>query len=246
MMRQKNFHFVICVVLLGSCAAFMQVAQSRGSLKIIKGALPIRKPLKDFDRTKLEPLELVNVIKLPQETVEELGTKEYLNWALGSSGGGTPRSCSLSVTYYTGVVDQVPHVPEECFFQGAFTQAGDDILDMKLPTVGETIQVRRLSFYPPRDFSTRTFVYYTICVNGGFYGKREVVRMQMSLPFDSHLYYSKVEVAIKEPVDSRVEDLDDAARGVLDQAIAELKRSHWPVRGSERGGPPAAEAKSAG
>lgn len=246
MMHRSNFHFVACVVLLGGCAAFMQVAQSRGSLKVIKGALPIRKPLKDFDRTKLAPLELVNVIKLPQETVEELGTKEYLNWALGSP-SGNPRSCSLSVTYYTGVVDQVPHVPEECFFQGAFTQAGDEILDMKLPTLGETIQVRRLSFYPPRDLSSRTFVYYTICVNGGFYGKRDVVRMQMSNPFDSHLYYSKVEVAIKEGVDSRIEDLDESARTVLDQAIAELMQSHWPARGWERGGPPAAAgAKSAG
>lgn len=243
-MRRGNLLFVLCVVLLGACAVFLQV----GSLKIIKGALPIRKPLKDFDRSKLAPLELINVIKLPQETVEELGTKEYLNWALAAgNGGGGVRACSLSVTYYTGVVDQVPHVPEECFFQGAFTQATDEIVDMTLPTFGETIPVRRLSFFPPRDFSRRTFVYYTICVNGGFFGRREFVRAQMSNPWDSHLYYSKVEVAIKEQADTRIEDLDEAARQVLDRAIAELMQSHWPARGWERGGPPAASpAKAAG
>jgi hypothetical protein len=245
-MRRGHVHFVICVLLLGAFAVFMQVAQSRGALKVIKGALPIRKPLKDFDRSKLAPLELVNVIKLPQETVQELGTTEYLNWALGSP-TASPRACSLSVTYYTGVVDQVPHVPEECFFQGAFTQASDDFLDMKLPTLGETIQVRRLSFYPPRDFSSRTFVYYTICVNGEFSGQREKVRLQMSNPFASHLYYSKVEVAIKEQLESRIEDLDEAARTVLDRAITELMKSHWPARGWERGGPPATTgARAAG
>lgn len=243
--RRNQFNFMACLIVLCGFAAYLQVKQSHGSLRLIKAALPIRKPLADFDRSKLAPLDVINSMKLPPETVEELGTREYINWTLAApkDGGGGARGCTMSVTYYTGVVDQVPHVPEECFFQGAFTQASDQTMNMNLPLLGETIEIRRLSFYPPRDLSIRTFVYYTICVNGEFYGHRDRVRFRMANPLDTHLYYSKVEVAIKqrrndEDDNGDVSELDEAAREVLDKVITELVRSHWPLRGWERGGPP--------
>lgn len=241
--RRRGVHFALCVVLLGVCSAFIRVA----NLRLIKGALPIRKPLADFDRSKLAPLELTNVLKLSQETVEELGTKEYLDWVLSAPKDGDSRiGCTLSVTYYTGTVDQVPHVPEECLYQGAFTQASDDMMKMALPKLGETIEIRRLSFYPPRNITTRSYVYYTICVNGVFSGHRDVVRLHMANPLDSHLYYSKVEVAIREPANGKIEELDEAARDILDKTITELMRSHWPLRGWERGGPPPETGAKAG
>jgi hypothetical protein len=110
-------------------------------------------------------------------------------------------------------------------------------MDMALPELGETIQIRRLSFIR-RDLTTRTYVYYTICVNGQFFGRRDMVRGVMADPRDSHLYYSKVEVAIREKPGVQIEELDQAARIVLDKTITELMRSHWPLRGWERGGPP--------
>ena len=245
---RSRIHFLLCGFILFGCAGFIHVANRQGWLRLIKAPLPIRKPLDSFDRSKLQPLEVANVIKLPTETVEELGTKEYINWTLAAPEGTLEnvRGCSLSVTYYTGVVDQVPHVPEECLFQGAFTQAGDNVMEVTLPQLGETVQIRRLSFYPPRDLTNRTYVYYTICVNGHFFGRRDMVRGVMADPRDSHLYYSKVEVAIREKPGVRIQELDEAARIVLDRTVTELMRSHWPLRGWERGGPPQGAGLKAG
>ena len=79
-------------------------------------------------------------------------------------------------------------------------------------------------------------MYYTICVNGEFFANRLPVRLRMKDPRDTHLYYSKVEVAFKGVTKRDDESLNRKARAILGKAIGELMRSHWPEPGTERGG----------
>lgn len=49
------------------------------------------------------------------EVLEELGTRNYLTRAYtGRDAAGRQRTLFLHLTYYTGMVDTVPHVPERC------------------------------------------------------------------------------------------------------------------------------------
>lgn len=49
------------------------------------------------------------------EVLEELGTRNYLTRTyLGRDASGRSRAITLHLTYYTGMVDTVPHVPERC------------------------------------------------------------------------------------------------------------------------------------
>jgi hypothetical protein len=241
---RSRTHFVVAVVVLAGSAVFMQAAASRGLLQVRKLALPLRLPLEEFNRGSLSPWVVTSAGRLSPETEEELGTKHYLNWTLqGPPVAGSPGGLiSLNVSFYTGLQDQVPHVPEECFIQGAFTQASDDTVEMKFSRMGERADIRRLSFVAPRRIGTRTFVYYTICVNGEFLSNRQWVRARMADPRDTHLYYSKVEVGIQAGSQADLSQLDRTAEQVLDRVLGELKRSHWPLRGWERGGPPAEPA----
>jgi hypothetical protein len=50
------------------------------------------------------------------------------------AGGLRSKLVNLTVTYYTGVQDQVPHVPEECVFQGGMTQNGAKVTIEIAPT----------------------------------------------------------------------------------------------------------------
>jgi hypothetical protein len=246
---RSNVFYALAVVLVGGSAVFIHSAQSSGKMRLIKAPLPLRKDLDRFDRRKLAPEEVVSVQKLPPETVEELGTENYFTWVLRMPEiRGKNRTVTLSVTYYTGVVDQVPHVPEECFVQGAFTMAenGDEELDLDLENFGRKIPVRRLTFYAPRDTQLRTIVYYTICVNGDFYAQRNRVRLRMADWNDTHLYYAKIEVSFKSKSNTDYERLDRRARDVFDRTIAELVSEHFPPGGWERGGPPAASANGGG
>lgn len=237
---REKFNVGLAVLALAGSAAFMQAAQNRGWLSLVKKQLPILKPLKEFERSRLEPFMLVSSQEMPPETVEELGTEEYVNWILKepSNPPYKGRGINLAITYYTGVVDQVPHVPEECMVQGAFTPDGDETLQMEMPDLGKSIEVRRLQFFPPRDMSIKTYVYYTFCVNGDFLATRMAVRSRMTKWSDTHLYYSKIEVSFRARPGADLSELDARAQEVLDRAISELLKSHFPPKGWEQGGPP--------
>lgn len=241
---KNRLNALLALFVLATSAVLMQTARARGWLVLIKKPLPLRKPLEDLDRAAIAPLLLVSSQRLAQEVVDELGTDQYINWVLKEPTGidSKGRMIDLAVTYYTGVVDQVPHVPEECLQQGAFTLDTDEAIEMELPGVGETISVRRQSFFPPRDLTIKTYVYYTICVNGDFYAKRNPARRRMADWSETHLYYSKVEVSFRGRPDLEVATLDGTARTLFDRAIEELIKSHWPPRGAARKGESAATA----
>ncbi|MEE8374185.1 MAG: hypothetical protein V3R87_10735 [Dehalococcoidia bacterium] len=239
-MLRQNLLYVVSVVVLGGSAAGMQVAKTYGWLRVIKKPLPIRKPLGDMDRAILSPLRFVVSHRLSPEVELELDTTEYINWVLDSP--DTERSwrgpAALSVTYYTGKQDQVPHVPEECFQQGNFSPVDDDHLDFRLPHADITIPVRRLSFQPPGEVGLQTYyIYYTICVNNRFFSERNAARVRMADPRDTHLFYSKIELLFEDVIESRLGDLDEQARELFGRTLRELARSHWPLEGWERGGP---------
>lgn len=236
---RSTLHFALAVVVLAGSAGWLTIAKAKGWLVIIKKPLAIQKPLNDFEQKAIAPWKLVSAQKLPPEAEEEMGTKEYLNWIVTDPNGGGARSkqVSLTVTYYTGVQDQVPHVPEECVFQGGMTQnGGKEIRKWDLPRLGEQVEIARVIFDSPRQLGLRLIVYYTIAVNGEFLGDRDPVRLRMASPLDTHLYYSKIEVSIYTSTDADQQELDGIGRDLLDKTLAELLRSHLPLRGWERGG----------
>lgn len=239
--NRSNFHFGLGLGVMVTAALGMQVAKANKWLYIIKKPLPIRKPLRDLDRNSILPYDVVELAPLSPEMVEELGTKEYINWILKAPGakarGRNP--VDLAITYYTDVQDQVPHVPEECYFQGGnFTPAGDETLEMKLDALGETVPIRRLGFYGRGELVKRRFVYYTLCINGALCSNRNDVRLRMADRRDTHLYYSKVEIAFDDVLEKQIPDIDAKARELFDKVLPALFKSHWPLRGTERGGMP--------
>lgn len=237
MTAQRNrLYFVLAVATLGGTAAYIQIQTARGALQLLKKPLPIRKPLVDMNRDAMMPFRVMREDRLTAEIVENLGTQEYINWLLQEVGPRDAKPVHFSVTYYTGVQDQVPHVPEECMFQGGMTQESDTMLTFKLPRLGQDVQVRRLSFNTPRQLGQRSYVYYTICVNGEFHGDRQPVRIKMAHPLESHLYYSKVEISLDGSGVDNPARFDEQAAEIFDRALTELFKSHWPPPGSERGG----------
>ncbi len=235
-----NIHYALAVLILAVSAGLMQAAKSYGWLIVIKKALLIRKPLTDMDRGCLAPFEYVGLQRLPPEVEGELGTEEYLNWIIDLPALDKPwrGRCFLSVTYFTGKQDRLPHVAEECMHQSGYAKERDDELTMELAGIGETIPVRRLRFAPRRQTGSRMYVYYVICVNHDFYAGRTGARIRMANDEETHLYHCKVEISFQGVDDTKLGEVDERAQDVFDKAIAELVRSHWPLRGWEKGGPP--------
>lgn len=233
----NRFTYLVAVLSVGGGAVGVHIGKSHGLLTLIKKPLPLQKDLKQLDRAALDPLELVAAPQLSVDVLSELGTDVYINWHLKDPRwrGAAKQNVSLSVTYYTGVQDQVPHVPEECMTTQAFTQVEDEKLAWQLDGIDREVAVRRLGFLPPQQADRRVFVYYTICVNGDFYNERQRVRLRMADAEESHLYFSKVEIVFEPLAASERDELDDRAKELLSKCLGELIRSHWPPKGSEKG-----------
>lgn len=234
-----RIRFLLAMIVLAGGAARLQYAKSHGELQLIKKALPIRKPLTDMDLKVLAPWTGTGARMRP-DTAEELGTSEYALWNLQKPGEkGVAAATVLFLTYYTGVQDQVPHVPEECHqVAGSDLETEVELTDVELG--GQKGSVRKLTFLPtPKEMQDgdvgRKYVYYLIGVNGELLASRNTVRIRMADPRDSHLYYSKVELTFHS--DAPIEDsrLDRVAIDLLDRTVTELFKSHWPPKGAERG-----------
>lgn len=225
--------FVIAVIVLGGSAVRLEIAKRNGSLTMIKQALPILRPLHELDRESIAPFDVKSDRQLPAETVEELGTKEYVDWFVQRTYRGETYDFQLSVTYYTGVQDQLPHVPEECYIGGAFSIRKDDSEDIEMPKFGRTIPIRIQSYDPPRPTGTMTYVYYSLCVNGDFYVRREFAKNRMVSPSEKYLYYSKVEVSYESRPDSSLDVKRQLAVELYDMLLVEMRKSHWPPMPAE-------------
>ena len=235
----RRVRFILAMIVLAGGAARLQYAKARGELQLIKKALPILKPLPDLDLKVLAPWEAAGVRMRP-DTEQELGTNEYAQWNLSKPGArGAEAACTLFLTYYTGVQDQVPHVPEECHqVAGSALEAEVEMTNVDLG--GQKGNIRKLTFLPtPREMQDgdagRKYVYYLIAVNGEMLASRNSVRIRMADPRDSHLYYSKVELTFQSDEALKDNRLDGVAVDLLNRTVAELFKSHWPPKGAERG-----------
>ncbi len=77
-------------------------------------------PLGPWDRTKDANGDAVPDGKLTAEMVEELGTDKYLDRLYSADG----KNVNVHVAYYTGMIDDVPHVPERCWDAAGLEMVG--------------------------------------------------------------------------------------------------------------------------
>lgn len=231
---RQTVYFSLAIVVLGASA----LATELWSFTIIKGPLPIRKPLIDMVPSSLGDYELVESHRLSTDILSELGTDEYIEWTLRDRRIKEKNAdvVNLFITYYTNVQDQVPHVPEECNSQAGLIPAGDDSLTFHIDSLNEDIDVRRLGFLPKKEGQLKNVVYYTINVNGTFHNGRQTARLKMADPRDTRLYYSKLEIMFAGRPSVDDPEMDRRAEELMGATIDVLFKEYWPARGSERGG----------
>jgi hypothetical protein len=86
-----------------------------------KEPVPLRDSLTNIARTLGEWRAHGNDAVLEKATLEELGTDKYLDRQYLLMDDGRPIVVAVHVSYYTGLIDAVPHVPDRCFVAGGWT-----------------------------------------------------------------------------------------------------------------------------
>ena len=176
-----TFGAAVAAGLLGVSAAGQHSVLAWQKAVLFKKEVPARHEL---SRLPLQegPYRFVQDLPISSEEIEALGTDEFISriYENTSLSEGEPgRLIRLHVTYYTGMVDTVPHVPDRCF-----VAAGIDSVALSDQTIALSPEIftpadgggfkaestlrapvatadgeRRRITVPDRDIATKRFTY---------------------------------------------------------------------------------------
>lgn len=231
LLRQIPF-LICCGLLLGTALVLQATVQAKG-WRVLKDPLPLRQPLSN-PPTHLGPFELVKVVELPEEVIESLGTEEYVQATYRDtrmSENNPAAFVQLFVTYYTGIPDSVPHVPERCYTGGGHTKVkeGPVAVDVEnLPAnPNNKVDIKAVTFerFASGMLIKTTPTYYFAC-NGTRTFSPLKVRTILKNPTDQYCYYAKIEVNF-----STVRDRDKSiakAKEFLQYAAPVMENEYLP------------------
>lgn len=118
--RAKYAFILVCFALVAGGIGF-RTATDRLNVYLQKKPVELRAHFDNIS-TRLGEWRMVGETrKLSQDMVEELGSDLYLDREyLQEIAGEAPRTISLHIVYYTGMIDAVPHIPDRCFVAGGY------------------------------------------------------------------------------------------------------------------------------
>ena len=197
---------------------------------MFKAEVPLRKSLDRLEHPTGRWKFIRQDPPLNKDVEDELGTKMYVNrtyedtrWA----GGARGRFADVHIAYYTGTVDTVPHVPQQCFKAGGLEPAGGGGTVLRLEGDGYTPDPQRegaylhavkdtgfggevripevdidatyFTFANPARNNQRLNVAYFFVANGKFLPGPNEVRMHGFDLRDKYSYYCKIQVTVEVP-----------------------------------------------
>lgn len=224
--RASGRFYVTLGILLAAALSMQSVAAALGTY-FAKLPLPLKKPLYQLDPAKLGPeygLHREQPEKMQDDLIENLGTKELLNWNLvdnSKSPSDATYSPRVFITYHTGKPDMVPHNPRECMVAGGFSLVSDSTfkVPVKRPD-GSTVEIpiALLIFEAPsRGISggvTRLPVLFFFEANGKFVTQRNEVRVATQNLFDRYSYYTKLEIHFSDEQFRRLPTPEEAQAAI--------------------------------
>lgn len=116
--RQAKLAFIVVSLILIGCRIGFQIGVNVLNAYLEKKPVPLREQLSKIPMRLGDWVSSENEI-LTAEIIEELGTKYYINRKyIRTSQARGSNMLSVHITYYTGLIDAVPHVPDRCLVAG--------------------------------------------------------------------------------------------------------------------------------
>jgi len=220
MKLSSKVSFIIAMIVLGSSAVALEGATRFLKLHFRKEAVQLPKPLEQIGSPFGPWVEVSVDTPLPEDIEHTLGTsqyifRDYLDTRIFNAetiGGFKGKSAmerkemfaelqrkapegamSLAVTYYTGMVDTVAHVPDRCYIADGYDTDGAHRLHFSAG--GKEVDVRFLAFEDTTGVNrVSRNVAYVFQVNGQYQADPIDVRRVLANLFARYGYYAKIEL----------------------------------------------------
>ena len=172
--------------------------------------------------TAAVPPELLAALKATLNNPDQAGTRQAIVARLQEL---APQAVlALNVTYYTGMVDTVTHIPERCMVADGYEPKNPQTVTLAAGESGDgsprqiAAQFSTFEDQTGRGRTNRHVAYFFHC-NGDYEPNPVAVRVKLQNLFERHGYYAKVELMSDEP--SRAHTVPGSAADVKRAASAE-------------------------
>ncbi len=224
-----SIRFLSAIVILASAAIWVRPAVQNLAVYYGKKPIAIRRPLKDFDLSRLPSFKTGWNYKWLTAPVEDVGTDESVLVMLTNKKYNPELIYArLFVTYYCNPEDKVPHTPDVCARQsGAIVRKMSTIM-LDIPQLAQDyppIKARLLFLEMPQY--NMVFI-YVFCVEGQFKYTRGQVRWVMATPGNRHGYFSKIEATVYYPSYGDPAEFIPLCKSLICEAIPVLVKEHFP------------------
>jgi len=221
--------FVVCAVILSAAAVGLRPGMAALAEHYRKQSIALRRPLQDFDPSRLPSFRASLAEPPVDSSFEEAGTDDYLVIGLEELGArGPDRAAFLFVTYYSDPDDKVPHTPEVCYRQTGVVVESMTTITIDTPDLAPDhprINARLLIL---RRTRSQLALIYVFCVNGEFRCERTQVRWMAAWPGDRYVYFSKVEAITYYELGADPTPAIERSKKLLREALTVLVTDHYP------------------
>jgi exosortase len=222
------------------CVLGLNAMVRANGVVIFKDKLPLRHGLAELPAT-IGPWHRVRDVGISEAEREELGTTEAVSWLYQRTDTLDAMLVGLHLTYYTGIVDTVPHVPERCELARGAKELGRSTTVLHLDGPRYRAQGGKLYaestlaggevLVPGADVPATINIFAqgreTYCVayffvaNGNYFANPDGVRASGFSPWDRFNYYSKVQMRLPAhtPEEAAVQ-ATELLRAVMPEVLA--------------------------
>ena len=220
--------FLSAALILIAGAAGLRPAMTALSVRFAKQSIPIRKPLSEFDISRLPSFSTGWLASnVPPEDIEtdEFAIIRFNRRTLGAEA----KEVVLFVTYYSDPQSNVPHTPDVCYRQGGAVVRRMSNITVDLPesAPGPKIKARLLLMRQQKYNQAIIFCFY---VDGSFRHSREQVRWMIRKPGNRYVYFSKIETVAMYPLNGEPTEAIELCKRLFAEAVGQLISEHFPTR----------------
>ena len=221
--------FVVTAVVLVVAALTLRPALAALAKRYAKTPASIRRPLQDFDISRLPSFGNdweSTAVPIPPD---QIGTDQCVYLILRHRDKtAIPNRIEFFVTYYNDPREKVPHTPDVCSRQGGAIVLGQTTTVLKTPELAPEhpeIQARLLTYSQRGSEVIDIYVFY---VEGQFKYTRGQVRWVIGMPGNRRTFFSKIEAVVPVPNPANRPESVAMLKKFLCQAIPILLTEYFP------------------
>jgi len=224
-----DVRFILSAAILTVCALVLNPAISALSRNYGKKPIDVRKPLKNFDISKLPSFRDNWKFKQFRAPIKDLQTDEYVHLIFNAGPAMIPHRVELYVTYYSNQADKVGHTPEVCARQGGAIVDKLSTITIDTPQLAPDYKKIKARFIIFKESNYYFADIYVFLVEGKFRHTREQVRWALAMPGNRYTYFSKIEAAAPYQNPEDKNKAVQTAVELLREALVELLAEHFPT-----------------